>query len=258
MDVAVEDRGRGATHIDAAVGIEVHRGKAGAGGESPVADIGHRPRDGQRGEVAPAGEGMLANRGDGVGNGHCRHVAIGDGGERVGDDQQRETRAAIESTVADGGDGAAECHRAEIGAIGKGPFADGVHRVGDGDGGEVGAVIEGVLTDAHHGVGGVVVGHRGGNSQRACGLHGAVPPGLLRSVGIEGVHHRHTVRVKDDVIERVARGCNSPKVIVGTTRFGTICNNIGERVAPCTNTVYRIGMARNKYCAIIRYRNKSG
>lgn len=181
-----------------------------------------------------------------------------DNGERVRDSQQRESRAAIEGSVANGGNGIAECHRAETGAIGKSPFPDGVHRVGDSDRSEVGAVIEGMLTDAYHGVGGVVVCYSGRDCQRAGRLHGTVPPGLFRSVGSKGMHYRHTVRVEDDIIERVARWCDIPKVIVGTTRFRTICNNIGEHVAPCANTVYRIGMARNKYCAIIRYRNKSG
>ena len=181
-----------------------------------------------------------------------------DSGERVGDDQQREPRAAIEGSVANGGDGVAECHRAETGVIGKGPFADGVHCVGDSDRGDSTAVIESMFADAHHGVGGVVMCHCGRDCQCAGRLHGTVPPGLFRCVRIEGVHNRHTVRVKDDVIERVARWCDIPEVIVGTTRFRTICNNIGEHVAPCANTVYRIGMAWNKYCAIIRYRNKGG
>ena len=59
MDVTVEDRSRGAAHIGATVGIEVHRGKAGASGKSPVADIGHRTRDSKCGEVAPAREGIV-------------------------------------------------------------------------------------------------------------------------------------------------------------------------------------------------------
>ena len=117
MDVAVEDRSRGAAHIGATVGIEVHRGKAGASGKSPVADIGHRTRDSKRGEVAPAGESMVAYSGDGAGYRHCRHMAIGNGegmasdnGERVRDSQQREPRASIEGSIANGGDGTAECH----------------------------------------------------------------------------------------------------------------------------------------------------
>ena len=70
MDVAVEDRSRSAAHIGATVGIEVHCGKAGASGKSPVTDIGHRTRDSKRGEVAPAREGMVAYSGDGAGYGH--------------------------------------------------------------------------------------------------------------------------------------------------------------------------------------------
>ena len=145
-----------------------------------------------------------------------------DGGERVGDDQQREPRAAIEGSVANGGDGTAECHRAETGAIGKRPFTDGVHCVGDSDRGDSTTVIEGMFADAHHGVGSVVVCHSGRDCQRACWLHRTVPPSLFRSVGIKWVHYCHASRVKDDVIERIARGCNSPEVIVGTVGFGTI------------------------------------
>ena len=76
-----------------------------------------------------------------------------------------------------------------------------------------------MFADAYHGVGGVVVCYRGRDCQRAGRLHGTVPVGLFRRVGIERMHYRHTVRVKDDIIECVARGCNSPEVIVGTTRF---------------------------------------